>query len=73
MSVIIFYNCQIDAIKIKGKGRCNKKLDNFHDHRSLVINFVKASVNGGMKYIFKFLVENFLATFSLLLTHSLTL
>ena len=25
MSVIIFYNCQIDAIKIKGKGSCGKK------------------------------------------------
>ena len=24
MSVIIFYNCQIDAIKIKGKGSCKK-------------------------------------------------
>ena len=25
MSVIIFYNCQIDAIKIKGKGSYHKK------------------------------------------------
>ena len=34
MSVIIFYNCQIDAIKIKGKGGCPKKIKGIFQARN---------------------------------------